>query len=239
MSKRQKARTNQNRERRLGTGEGIARSKGGSTSGIPVWMWVLSVSGFLALGVVVAVLLLTRGGSSGSTGSTAGVVQQRDSTAKIDFVTQGTWPANYTNLAGAITALGLPGLSDTVEHYHVHIHLIVDGNDVPVPADIGLDQSTQTYAAIHTHDEKSVIHIEADVKGYRSDLQNVFDVWGVRLTSQCVGGFCQGVKMWVNGTPSTKLGAYLLQPHDAITIVEGTPPAGFTPDASYTFAAGE
>ena len=32
-------------------------------------------------------------------------------------------------------------------------------------------------------------------------VQNVFDVWGVRFTAQCIGGFCNGVKMWVNGTP--------------------------------------
>jgi hypothetical protein len=237
VSKRQKERTNQNRERRLGTGDGIARSKGSTTAGIPLWMWALSLSGFIALGVVVAVLLITRGGSGGT--ANAAVVKQRDSTAKIDFLTEGTWPANYTNLADAIKALGLPGLSDLVQHYHTHIHLIVEGNDVPVPMNIGLDAATQTYAPIHTHDDRSVIHIEADVKNYHSDLQNVFDIWGVRFNSQCVGGYCNGVKMWVNGKPSTSYGAYVMQPHDAITIVEGKPPAGFKPDTSFAFAPGE
>jgi hypothetical protein len=240
VSKRQKQRTNQNRERRLGTGEGIARPKGGGGNGIPLWMWALSLSGFLALGIVIAVVLLTRGGSNANADS--GVIAERNSTAKIDWVAQGTWLPNYTNLAAAISALGLPGLSDTVEHYHVHIRLLVnDGKShtVPVPENIGLDQSTQTYSAIHTHDASSVIHVEADQKGYRSDLQNVFDVWGVRFNAQCVGGYCDGVKMWVNGKPSAKLGAYILQPHDAITIVEGTPPAGFTPDASYNWPPNE
>jgi hypothetical protein len=167
------------------------------------------------------------------------VIKERDSTAKIDFVAQGTWPPNYTNLADAIKALGLPGLSDTVQHYHTHIHLIVEGHDVPVPAEIGLDAATQTYAPIHTHDDRSVIHIEADVKDYHSDLQNVFDIWGVRFNSQCVGGYCNGVKMWVNGTRSTEFGAYVMQSHDAITIVEGKLPAGFKPDTSYAFQPGE
>jgi hypothetical protein len=241
VSKRQKQRTNQNRERRLGSGEGIARPKGGSGSGIPLWMWALSLSGFVALGVVVAVLLLTRGGSSAN--ADPAVITERNSTDTIDFIAQGTWPPNYDNLSGAISALGLPGLSDTVEHYHVHIRLMVnDGGEsksVPIPEDIGLDRSTQTYAAIHTHDATGVIHIEADQKGYRSDLQNVFDIWGVRFNAECIGGYCGGVKMWVNGTPNTQLGAYVLQPHDAITIVEGTPPPGFKPDTSYKFPAGE
>jgi hypothetical protein len=54
-----------------------------------------------------------------------------------------------------------------------------------------------------------------------------------------VGGYCNGVKMWVNGVPSTALGAYLLQPHDVITIVEGTPPPGFKPSKTFKFLAGE
>jgi hypothetical protein len=223
--------------RRLGSGEGIARSKGNrSGDGVPLWMWVLSASGFVALAIVIVVIALTRGGGSTKTGS--GVIDARNSTAKIDPAL-GTWPPVYTDLRAALTTLGLPGLSDTVEHYHAHIHLIVDGRDVPIPEDIGLDQSSQTYSPVHTHAVDGVIHIEADQKGYRSDLQNVFDVWGVRFNPQCVGGYCDGVKMWVNGKPSAKLGAYILQPHDAITIVEGTPPAGFTPDASYNWPPNE
>jgi hypothetical protein len=238
VSKRQKERTNQNRERRLGSGDGIARPKGSGGAGIPLWMWALSLSGFLALGVVIAVLLLTRGGSASGNVNPA-VIKARDSTAKIDFVAAGTWPPNYTNLADAMKALGLPGLSDLVQHYHTHIHLIVEGHDVPVPLDIGLDAATQTYAPIHTHDTRSVIHIEANVKNYHSDVQNVFDIWGLRFNSQCVGGYCNGVKMWVNGKSTTAFGAYVMQPHDAITIVEGTPPPGFKPDATFKFAQGE
>jgi hypothetical protein len=241
VSKRQKERTNQNRERRLGTGDGIARPKGGGGNGIPLWMWALSLSGFLALGIVIAVVLLTRGGSNAN--GDPQVITERNSTAKIDFIAQGTWPANYTNLSGAISALHLPGLSETTEHYHVHLRLLVnDGqtsHNVPVPEGMGLDGSAQVYSPIHTHDATNVIHIEADQKGYRSDLQNVFDIWGVRFNAQCIGGYCGGVKMWVNGVESTKLGAYVLQPHDAITIVEGAPPAGIKPDTSYKFPAGE
>jgi hypothetical protein len=241
VSKRQKERTNQNRERRLGTGDGIARPKGGGGNGIPLWMWALSLSGFLALGVVIAVVLLTRGGSSAN--ADPQVISERDSTAKIDFVAQGTWPPNYTNLSEASTALGLPGFAETIEHYHAHLRLLVndgkESHEVPIPENLGLDASNSIITSVHTHDASGVIHIEADQKGYRSDLQNVFDIWGVRFTAQCIGGYCGVVKMWVNGVPSTKLGAYILQPHDAITIVEGAPPAGFKPDKSYKFPPGE
>jgi hypothetical protein len=235
VGKRQKERTNQNRERRLGSGDGIARPKGSGGAGIPLWMWALSLSGFLALGVVIAVVLLTRGGGGSPDRS---VIADRDSRAKIDPAI-GTWPPVYTDLPQAVRALGLPGFAETVEHYHAHLRLVVDGQKVPIPEDLGLDVPDQVIAPIHTHNATGVIHIEADQKGYRTDLQNVFDVWGVRFSARCIGGYCGGVKMWVNGTESTKLGAYVLQPHDVITIVEGTSPAGFKPDTSYAFSPGE
>ena len=235
MGKRQKERANQNRERRLGSGDGIARPKASGGGGIPLWMWALSLSGFLALGVVSAVVLLTRGGSGTADRS---VIAQRDSTATIDPAI-GTWPPVYTDLPQAVQALGLPGFAETIEHYHAHLRLVVEGHEIPIPEDIGLDVPDQVIAPIHTHDASGVIHIEADQKGYRSDQQNVFDVWGVRFTARCIGGYCGGVKMWVNGTPNTKLGAYVLQPHDVLTIVEGTPPPGFKPDTSYPFPPGE
>ncbi len=237
MSKRQKQRTNQQRERRLGSGDGVGRGTSAGASGIPLWMWALSVSGFVALAIVLAVVLLTRGGSG--SGGDSQVITDRNSTEQIDFVTQGTWQPNYTNLAEASSALGLPGQSDAIEHYHVHLRLVIDGHKVPVPENMGFDQQNRIITPIHTHKVDNVIHIEADQKGYRSDLQNVFDVWGVRFTPQCIGGYCGGVKMWVNGTPTTKLGGYVLQPHDAITIVEGAVPASFKPNASYNWPPGE
>ena len=54
-------------------------------------------------------MLATRGGSSSSTdGQTSPVIIQRDSTSKVDFISQGTWPINYTNLPAALSAMQLP-----------------------------------------------------------------------------------------------------------------------------------
>ena len=48
--------------------------------------------------------------------------------------------------------------------------------------------------------------MEADEANFDPPLQDVFNVWGLRFTSQCVGGYCGGVKMWVNGQPNSQLG---------------------------------
>jgi hypothetical protein len=242
MSQRQKQVTNDKRAKRLGTGEGIARDRrsSGGSGGIPGWAWIaVLVVAVAAIGIGVGIALAGGGdSSSGSKGQDSQVVQERLSTEKIDFTSQGTWKPEYSNLSAAMTALGLPAASDFTEHYHAHLHLIFEGHDVPVPINVGIDQASQTLSPIHTHDERGVIHVEADQKDFRATLLQVFDIWGVKLTSDCVGGYCNGVKAWNNGKPINPL-TYQLEPHDAITIVEGTPPAGFKPDATFKFASGE
>jgi hypothetical protein len=190
---------------------------------------------------IVAAIVLTRGdSSSGGSGGTPSVIADRNSTATFDPVSQGTWQPNYDNLQGAISAMDLPASSATMQyltHYHVHLTLYVDGRETPVPAQIGVDPVTQTLAAIHTHDDTGIIHMEAGEKNFSPPLQDFFNVWGVRFNSKCIGGYCDGVEMWVNGRPNTELGAYVLKEHDVITIVEGKQPDGFKPDTSYPWAA--
>ena len=239
MSQRQKQRTNENRARRLGTGEGISRDgrkPSGGGGGVPAWAWVVGAAVLVAAAAIVAAIVLTQNNSSSS--GTSSVITDRLSTEKVDFAVEGTWPPNTDNLAGAIAALGLPPAGSTT-HYHSHITMYVDGQKVVVPQNIGIDEGTNTLSPIHTHDTSGVIHVESDTADFTSNLQNVFDIWGVKFDSQCVGGYCNGVKMWVNGKPNTELGSYVMKPHDAITIVEGTPPSGFKPDPSYKFPAGE
>jgi hypothetical protein len=242
MGKAKKQLTNERRARRLGTGEGIAPKTPKGGGGIPSWAWLVAASVIVAAGII-GVALVARGGGGGSDGGdrTATVVTSRLSHDKIDFISAGTWPVNYTDLAGAMSALGLTPTQEaaSVNHYHVHIQLMVDGHDVPVPAQIGLDAATGVFSEVHTHDDTGVIHIESGNTSFRATLNDVFDMWGVYLSPKCIGGYCGGVQMWVNGTPSTALGALVLQSHMAITLLEGTAPSGFKPAKSYKFPAGE
>jgi hypothetical protein len=241
VSQRQKQRTNENRARRLGSGEGISRrGRKAGGGGVPPWAWLVSGAILVAAIAIVVAVVVTRGGSSstgGASTTTPTVIAQRNSTAKFDPVSQGTWPPNYTNLAGAIAALKLPQ-AGVATHYHAHISLYLDGNPkkVVIPQDIGIPPTGTVDSPIHTHDTLGIIHIESATKNYTAPLQDVFDIWGVRFDSRCIGGYCGGVQMWVNGKPNTQLGAYVLHEHDAVTIVEGAQPPGFKPDSSYNFA---
>jgi hypothetical protein len=236
VSQRQKQRTNENRARRLGTGQGIARTKP-PRGGVPGWAWFAGGAVIVLVVAVIAAVVLTRGSSSSTVSPT--VLAQRDTTQKFDPILQGTWAPNYFKLGDAIKALGLPGLSETVEHYHAHITLMLDGKNTVIPADIGLDRTNQVFSPIHTHDERGVIHVEADQKDFRATIGDVFDIWGVRLTNQCVGGWCGGVKIYVNGTLQPLGRDYKLRAHDAVTVVAGTTPATFKPDLSYAFQPNE
>jgi hypothetical protein len=239
VSQRQKQATNEKRERRLGSGQGIRSDAPRGGGGVPVWGWIALIVVVAAL-VGGGVFLLTRSSDSSSSGGTSSsVITDRLATTKPDPISEGTWAPNYDNLSGAIAALNLPGYSEAVEHYHAHLRVIADGNEMAVPSQIGIDQATQTLSPLHTHDDSGVIHIEADQKDFRATLGDVLDIWGVKFTDQCLGGFCDGVKVYVNGKPVSDPVNYKLQSHDAVTVVAGTPPADFKPDESYKFPAGE
>ncbi|SFA86943.1 hypothetical protein SAMN05192575_101937 [Nocardioides alpinus] len=76
----------------------------------------------------------------------------------------------------------------TAEHYHPHLRIIIDGTDVPVARNIGVDPATGAMSALHTHEGDGTIHIESDTEGAVFTLGQLFVQWGVKLTSRQIGG---------------------------------------------------
>ncbi|MDR7253370.1 hypothetical protein J2X46_002355 [Nocardioides sp. BE266] len=76
----------------------------------------------------------------------------------------------------------------TAEHYHPHLRIIIDGSDVPVAPNIGVDPATGAMSALHTHEGDGTIHIEADTQGEVFTLGQLFLQWGVKLTPHQIGG---------------------------------------------------
>ena len=111
------------------------------------------------------------------------------------------WEPELDNLADRLDAIGLPALKQEGQALDLHVELKVevDGEDVEVPTGIGLNgrevaggiMETGFVSAIHTHDATGLVHVHSpDVRPYT--LGQIFDVWGVRLTDRCVGGYCAG-----------------------------------------------
>lgn len=245
MGKAKKQLTNERRAKRLGTGEGIAPSKGKS-GGMPGWAFMVSGAVLLAAVIIAAAFVVTRGSSSASA-QTSSVVQDRLTHSKIDFVAAGTWPPNYSNLDAALTKLGISPANEVnpVVHYHWHITVYAGGKKIVVPRNIGLQNPPAMSSEIHTHSiqvdkHSGIIHVESPNANFRATVLQLFDVWGVYATNNCLGGYCNGVKVYVNGKLSPKGLETKPGEHDAVTVVAGRLPPGVKPDVKFTgFTPGE
>jgi len=115
------------------------------------------------------------------------------------------WPAP-TDVAARVASAGLDlGPMGMADHYHPHLQIILDGSEVQVPANIGVDPATGAMSALHTHEPDGTIHIEADRAGEVFTLGQLFIQWGVKLTTTQIGGVQarerQKVTLTSNGTP--------------------------------------
>ena len=137
--------------------------------------------------------------------------------------------------------------------YHVHAHLdvFVNGNPIRVPAGIGINikdpgvtsaklaDGTTAYGGIelcrrvcisplHTHDDTGVLHTETKTV-QPNRLGQFFIEWAVRLTPECVGGYCKPeapIAIYVDGKRFTGDPREIeLSNLREIAIVIGTPPA--------------
>ena len=99
---------------------------------------------------------------------------------------------------------------------------------MPVAAQIGIDTITRVISPLHTHDQTGIVHIEAEAPS-EFTLGQFFTEWAVRLTSDCVGGYCKPNVPWrvvVNGQDATDDPTTIVfHAHDEIAIVIGRPPA--------------
>ncbi len=133
------------------------------------------------------------------------------------------WPApadTSARVASAGLDLGPMGMA---EHYHPQLRVVVDGTQVPVPANIGVNPATGAMSALHTHEPDGTIHIEADRTGEVFTLGQLFTQWGVTLTPRQIGGARaaagQQVTVTSNGTPVPgDPGALPLEPDQQIVL---------------------
>lgn len=111
-----------------------------------------------------------------------------------------------------------PRLSPQPIHLHAVLDIVVDGQAIPIPQNIGIGTR---HEPLHTHEPDGVIHVESpDTRDYT--LGNFFQVWGKRLDSQCVGEYCGSVQMTVDGQPSNEFGAHVLRDGEKITLTVNT-----------------
>ncbi len=108
------------------------------------------------------------------------------------------------------------------EHYHPTLRIVIDGDEVSVPTNIGVDPAG-AMSALHTHTSDGQIHVESDRAGQQFTLGQLFTQWDVALGPGNIGGLraAQGerVVVTVNGTEVAGNPALLLlAPEQEITL---------------------
>ncbi len=192
------------------------------------------------------------GGGSKSSGGNADACSQFGA-PPLERTTKAPWPAPKNPMALTCKAGLVPEKAEFLQ-YHVHAHLdvLVNGRPVPVPAGIGIDLDNSAVQAdkspngvvigagltqecnepcispLHTHDLSGLLHTETKTPS-PNQLGQFFTEWAVRLTKDCVGGYCKPsvpIKIYVDGKVETGDPTQIeLSDRREIAVVIGTPPA--------------
>jgi hypothetical protein len=171
-----------------------------------LYFMLLAMTGVVLLGVFFVMRPKTQ------TGPLPGIIEDR-----------APWPANTAQVGDRLSRLGLPAAGGAL-HIHANLQIFVAGIQEPVPADIGLASGVES--PLHTHDASGVIHIESADPSFRPTLGEFFDVWGVRMSSTCLGGYCDAgdrqLRAYVNGEEVTgDPRSIRLQDHDVVVVTFG------------------
>ncbi|MEO5646104.1 MAG: hypothetical protein ABIO57_03500 [Candidatus Paceibacterota bacterium] len=139
------------------------------------------------------------------------------------------WPAEFNHLKQRLSAIGLPALTaeGTALHIHQHLDMLIDGQVVPVPTHIGIDQADQFIATIHVHDTSGIVHVESPIV-QTFTLGQFFDIWGLKFTTTSIGNYAVGnskvLQLYVNGTLyQGDLREFVLAAHQELFLFYGTP----------------
>lgn len=103
------------------------------------------------------------------------------------------------------------GHTNSAQHIHPHLEIVIDGQNSYVPENIGILKSCM--AELHTHDNSGKIHIETNYAGKKFALQKFFDLWGESIEKK---GY--NLEMTVGGLPSQEFGNLILEDNQIIVL---------------------
>ena len=185
-------------------------------------LWQLGVAGAIAVAAIVVIALVVVNPGSSSDSSNA--------SSSLPGIQTGPppWPPELADLRQRLQILGLPASPSMAANLHNHdlLQIFVHGKPVEVPQSIGINPTAGFLTSLHTHDNSGIIHVESPtVENFT--LGQFFDVWGVRLSSTCIGGLCNSgdnqLRAYVDGKPWTGSPRDIpLKQHEDIVLTYGT-----------------
>ncbi len=202
-------------------------------------------AGLLAIivAVVIAVVVSSGGSSNGNNGSTNASAPRSGQTVGDTSGLQTTpapWKPEYSFLAQRLSAFNFPQQSDVGFHIHAALFVYVNGKQIPVPANVGIDPQGRFISPIHTHDTTGIVHEESE-KPYPFTLGEFMNVWGVYFTKNQLGAYKAGngnvLQLWVNGKQDTNPLNHVMKAHDVMILGYGKP-GSFPHKKSFQFPQG-
>ena len=124
-------------------------------------------------------------------------------------------------------------LADGPIHWHPKLTILINGKQVVIPANIGINIgnnidnqiSGMMMSPIHTHDTTGTLHIESQNPSAKPETLTIGyfinDVWGKKFDSVCIFDYCTDkgtIKMLVNGKENKEFGNYSMKDGDEIVI---------------------
>lgn len=187
------------------------------------------------IGIIVALVASSgskKSASSGSNTSSAGV--------EADLMaTPAPWPPQYAGLLQRIAGAHLPPYG-TSYHVHAVMQIYVNGKQVPIASQIGIDAQEEFLAPLHTHDSSGIIHMEA-TEPYPFKLSQFIAVWGIKFTNTQLGAYKdengKELALYANGTRVPSPVGYVMKPHDKLVLEYGNPKS-FVKDFSFNWPLG-
>jgi hypothetical protein len=99
-------------------------------------------------------------------------------------------PSNAAPGASAVSGITCDRGEHNTYHVHAQLRILVDGTQVPVPANVGVRPGVCLYW-LHTHDASGLLHVEAPTQRDFT-LGQFFQVWGEALGPNQVGPYAVG-----------------------------------------------
>ena len=203
-------------------------------------------AGILVALIVVGIVIAATNSGGGGSSSASDVAKQTVNKCSVPAAaeqgartTPRPWPPLYNGLAARLSAMGLPGLSESIYHIHAWLHVYVNSKPVTVPPNVGLDQVTGTFSPMHTHNAAvdgiaslppgagdGIIHMEA-TEPYPFTLGQFFAIWGVRFTNDQLGPYKPGngnvLQAYFNGKRVKDPVDEVMHEHTNISVGYGKP----------------
>ena len=181
-----------------------------------------TVAAVAVAAVVIAVFAAARSNSSDDDAATA--TNAPSDTGSL-LRTKAPWAPQYDNLVERVEQAGFPPVGDESYHVHALLSVFVDGEQVPVPLNIGIDQASDYHSPLHTHTPDGVIHFEADEPSAFT-LQQVFAMWGVDFSADRLGAYTpqadKRIYVYVNGERVADPAGYEINNGDNVVVAYGT-----------------